>query len=214
MIKVLLADDHALVREGLHRLLDDCDDMEVVGEACGGQEALRMLRQLEPDVVVMDLSMPDLDGIEATKQIARENLKARVLILTMHVNEEYAVRLLQAGAHGFMGKGAASQEVVGAIRKVAAGGSYLPSMLSEGLPKRYIRRGASPSPLGALSDREVQVLKRLAEGHAGREIAQDLHLSTKTVDTYRARLLAKLDLRTTADLVRFALRHGVIEDAW
>ena len=179
MIKVLLADDHTLVREGLHRLLDDCGDMEVVGEACGGQEALRMLRQLEPDVVVMDLSMPDLDGIEATKQIARENLKARVLILTMHVNEEYAVRLLQAGAHGFMGKGAASQEVAGAIRKIAAGGSYLPSMLSEGLPKRYIRRGAGLSPLGALSDREVQVLKRLAEGHVSREIAQDLHLSTQ-----------------------------------
>ncbi len=214
MIKVLLADDHALVREGLHRLLDDCGDMEVVGEACGGQEALRMLRQLEPDVVVMDLSMPDLDGMEATKQIARENLKARVLILTMHVNEEYAVRLLQAGAHGFMGKGAASQEVVGAIRKIAAGGSYLPPTLSEGLPKRYIRRGADLSPLGGLSDREVQVLKRLAEGHVSREIAQDLHLSTKTVDTYRARLLAKLDLSNTADLVRFALRHGVIEDAW
>lgn len=214
MIKVLLADDHALVREGLHRLLDDCGDMEVVGEACGGQEALRMLRQLEPDVVVMDLSMPDLDGMEATKQIARENLKAKVLILTMHVNEEYAVRLLQAGAHGFVGKGAASQEVVGAIRKIAAGGSYLPPTLSEGLPKRYIRRGAGLSPLGGLSDREVQVLKRLAEGHVSREIAQDLHLSTKTVDTYRARLLAKLDLRTTADLVRFALRHGVIEDAW
>lgn len=214
MIKVLLADDHALVREGLHRLLEDCGDMEVVGEACGGQEALRMVRQLQPDVVVMDLSMPGMDGIEATKQIVREGLKARVLILTMHTNEEYAVRMLQAGAQGFVGKGALSQEVVEAIRKVAAGGCYLPPELSEGLPRRYARRGAHTSPLEGLSDRELQVLKRLAEGHTSWAIAQDLHLSVKTVDTYRARLQAKLDLRTTANLVRFALHHGVIEGAW
>jgi len=134
MIKVLLADDHALVREGLCRLLGDCGDIEVVGEACGGQEALRMVRGLQPDVVVMDLSMPDLDGIEATKQIARDNLKAKVLILTMHAYEEYAVRLLQAGAQGFVGKGAASQEVVGAIRKVAAGGCYLPPRSQKNCP--------------------------------------------------------------------------------
>ena len=214
MIRVLLVDDHALVREGLCRLLQDCGDIEVVGEAGEGQQALRLVRQLQPDVVVMDLSLPGLDGMEVTKRITEEGLKAEVLILTMHTNAEYAVRLLQAGAHGFVWKGAPSQEVVGAIRKVAAGGSYLPPALSEGLPRRYTHRGAPTSPLETLSDRELQVLKHLAEGRAGRAIAQELHLSVKTVDTYRARLLAKLELHSTAELIRFALRHGVIEDAW
>lgn len=214
MIKVLLVDDHALVREGLRRLLKDCGDIEVVGEASGGQEALRMVRKLRPDIVIMDLSMPDLDGIETTKRIVDEGLQARVLILTMHATEEYAVRLLQAGAHGFVGKGALGQEFVEAVRKVAGGGCYLPPGLSEKLPQRYVRGGAEASPLEALSDRELQVLKHLAEGHTSREIAQDLHLSVKTVDTYRARLQAKLELHTMADLVRFALRHGVIADAW
>ena len=214
MIKVLLVDDHTLVREGLRRLLEDCHDMNVVGEANGGHEALRLVRQLQPNVAVMDLSMPELDGIEATKQIVREGLKTRVLILTMHANEEYAMRLLQAGASGFVGKGAPSQEVVTAVRKVAAGGCYLPAAIAEELPKRYARKGVPLSPLETLTDRELQVLKRLAEGSTCREIAQDLHLSVKTVDTYRARLLTKLNLQTTADLVRFALRYGVMHDAW
>jgi DNA-binding NarL/FixJ family response regulator len=214
MTRVLLVDDHALIRDGLRRLLQDCPDIEVAGEASNGQEALRLLRQLHPDVTVMDLSMPGLDGIEATKRIISEGLGTRVLILTMHANEEYAVRVLQAGARGFVGKGAPSQEVVTAIRKIAAGGCYLPADLSEALPKRYARRGGGDTPLETLSDREMQVLKRLAEGRTSKEIAQDLHISAKTVDTYRARLLTKLELETTADLIRFALRHGVIEDAW
>lgn len=214
MIKVLLVDDHALIREGLRRLLQDCQDIQVVGEANEGQEVLRLLRQLHPDVTVMDLSMPGLDGIEATKRIISEGSNTHVLILTMHANEEYAVRVLQAGARGFVGKGAPSQEVVAAIRKVAVGGCYLPAALAEALPKRYARKSMGESPLETLSDRELQVLKRLAEGRTSKEIGQDLHISTKTVDTYRARLLTKLELETTADLIRFALRHGVIEDAW
>jgi DNA-binding NarL/FixJ family response regulator len=214
MIKVLLVDDHALIRDGLRRLLQDCADLQVVGEASDGHEALRLLRELRPDVTVMDLSMPGLDGIEATKRVLAEGLSTRVLILTMHANEEYAARVLQAGARGFIGKGALSQELIAAIRKVAAGGYYLPDELSGALPKRYARKGSGESPLEALSDRELQVLKRLAEGRTSKEIGQDLHISTKTVDTYRARLLTKLELETTADLIRFALRHGVIEDAW
>jgi two-component system invasion response regulator UvrY len=214
MIKVLLADDHTIVRAGLRRLLEDCSDIEVVAEAAGGQEALRLVRQLAPNVVVMDLSMPGLDGIEATKQIVSEGLATKVLILTMHANGEYAARLLQAGAHGFVGKQAFTDEVVEAIRKVAAGGCYLPPALAERLPQRYARMAGESSPLLTLSDRELQVLKRLAEGHGSREIAQELHLSAKTVDTYRARLMTKLELHTTADLVRFALRHGVIADTW
>lgn len=214
MITILLADDHALVREGLRRLLQDYADLEVVGEASDGQETLRLARQLQPDVILLDLSMPGMDGIEATKRILEEGLKSKVLILSMHANEEYAVRVLQAGARGFVGKGAPSREVTEAIRKVASGGCYLPLALAEALPKRYVRKGTEDSPLEVLSDRELQVLKRLAEGQTGREIAQELHLSPKTVDTYRARLLTKLELSTTADLIRFALRYGVIQDTW
>jgi len=214
MISVLLVDDHALIRDGLRRLLQDCQDMQVVGEANNAQEALHLLRALQPNVTVMDLSMPELDGIEATKRILCEGIRTGVLILTMHANEEYAVRALQAGARGFIGKGSPGQEVISAIRKVAAGGSYLPVALADALPKRYARKNAGESPLETLSDRELQVLKRLAEGRTSKEIGQDLHLSAKTVDTYRARLLSKLDLDTTAALIRFALRHGVVEDVW
>lgn len=214
MITVLLADDHAIVRQGLRRLLEDCRDIAIMGEASNGQEALRLIRQSQPDVVVMDLSMPGLDGIETTKQIVGEGLKTRVVILTMHATEEYAARLLQAGAHGFVGKDAFGEEVVAAIRKVANGECYIPPTLSQNLPKRYARIQGDASPLQTLSDRELQVLKHLAEGKASREIAEELHLSVKTIETYRARLSTKLELKTTAELVRFALRCGVIADAW
>ncbi len=214
MIRVLLVNDHALIRNGLRRLLEDNADIQVVGEASDNQEALHLLRQLQPDVAVLDLSMPGLDGIEAMKRAVSEGLSTRMVIFTMHANDEYAIRVLQAGARGFVGKGAPSQEVVTAIRKVAAGGCYLPAKLLETLPKRSADKGTKNSPLETLSDRELQVLKRLAEGRTSKEIAQDLYISAKTVDTYRARLLTKLQLDTTADLIRFALRHGVIEDAW
>src|SRR5215470_14943770 len=187
MITVLLVDDHTLIRDGLRRLLQDNADIQVVGEASDGHEALRLLRQLRPDVVVMDLSMPGLDGIEATKRALSEGVTTRILILTMHANEEYAVRVLQSGARGFIGKGAPSEDVVTAIRKVAAGNCYLPVAFSEALSKLYFSKETGESPLKVLSTRELQVLKRLAEGRTSKEIAQDLYLSAKTVDTYRAR---------------------------
>jgi len=214
MITILLADDHTLVRESLRRLLQDYEDIKVVAEASSGPETLRLARQLQPDVILMDLSMPGLDGIEATKRLHEEGLRSKVVLLTMHANEGYAIRVLQTGGRSLRGKGAPSQDVTEAIRKVIAGGISLPSAFAEALPKRYFRKGTDDSPLEILSDRELQVLKRLAEGRTGREIAQELHLSTKTVDTYRARLLTKLELSTTADLIRFALRHGVIQDTW
>lgn len=208
--RILLVDDHAVVREGIRRLLEDCHDIQIVAEASDGDEAIRLARTLSPDVAVIDLSMPGRDGIELTKILASE-LKTKVLVLTMHANEDYALRLLQAGASGFMGKGASYSELLAAVLKVARGGSYLQPELLEKLPQRIATGALQTSPIQSLSDRELQVLKMLAEGCTGREIGETLHLSVKTVDTYRARLLAKLSLETTADLIRFALRHRVVE---
>lgn len=213
--RVVLADDHPVVREGLRRLLCDSQELQVIGEASDGHEALRVVRALIPDVLVLDLSMPGIDGIELTKLVSDEMPTVKVVALTMHACEEYAVRMLRAGARGFVGKGAPASEILGAIVKVAAGGSYLPPALLEVLPQRLAgARRPNAEPLETLSDREMQVLKLLAEGRTGREIGHELHLSVKTVDTYRARLLAKLNLETTADLIRFAVRHRVVEDAW
>ena len=214
-ISVLLVDDHAVVREGLRRILADYPEIQIVGEAADGHEALRQVRKLSPDIAVVDLSMPGLDGIEVTRLISKETPKTRVIVLTMHANQDYATRLLQAGAVGFIGKGAPGSEIAGAILKVANKGTYLPPDLLETLPHRMAAgSGEYASPVQALSDRELQVLKLLAEGNTGREIGEQLHLSVKTVDTYRARLLAKLRLETTSDLIRFAIRNGVIENAW
>ncbi len=212
MIRILLVDDHTLVRHGLRRLLSDCRDMQVVGEAGGGHEALRLARELRPNVVLMDLSMPELDGIETTKRIRDEELNVKVLIVTAHASSAYAIRLLEAGAHGFIGKCAPSDEMIAAIRKVAEGGCYLPQALMAELPLRYARREEPSARLEGLTDRELQVLKHLAEGAKCRDIAQELHLSVKTIDSYRGRLLKRLRLNTTADLVRFALHHGVTTD--
>ncbi len=210
--RVLLVADHVVVREGVRRLLEDCRDIRIVGEAGDGDEAIRLARTLLPDVAVIDLSIPGRDGIEVTRMLAAELPQIKVLILTMHANEDYALRLLQAGACGFIGKGATSSELLAAVLKVAHGGNYLQPALLEKLPQRIANGALHASPVESLSDRELQVLKMLAEGHSGREIGGLLHLSVKTVDTYRARLLAKLKLQTTADLIRFALRHHVIEN--
>jgi len=214
--KILLADDHPIVREGVRRLLEESGELRVVGEASDGHEALRLARKLAPDVALVDLSMPGLDGIELTRELVAEHPRLKVIVLTMHANEEYAVRALQAGARGFMGKGIAGEELTAAVLKVAGGGTYLPPALLESLPGRLaaVGKGVGAGSVADLSDRELQVLKLLAEGRTGRVIGETLHLSVKTVDTYRARLLAKLGLKTTADLIRFALRNKLIDDAW
>ncbi|HLW72292.1 MAG TPA: response regulator transcription factor [Candidatus Binataceae bacterium] len=214
--KILLADDHPIVREGVRRLFADSRELRVVGEARDSHEALRLARKLRPDVALIDLSMPGLDGIELTRELLIEQPELKVIVLTMHANEEYAVRALQAGARGFIGKGIAGEELTAAVLKIAGGGTYLPPALLENLPRRLAAsgKGVGAGSLADLSDRELQVLKLLAEGRTGREIGETLHLSVKTVDTYRARLLAKLGLKTTADLIRFALRSKLIDDAW
>ena len=214
MVRVAIVDDQDLIRIGLRCILDAHRDIEVVGLAGDGQEAVRLVRQERPDVLLMDLSMPGMDGIETIKHIVAEGLDTGIILLTIHSAEEYAARALQAGAQGFLSKMISEEELLKAIHTVASGECYLPAELSEVLSKRYIRRGAYTSPIELLSDRELQVLKHLAEGHKSKDIAKQLHLSVKTIDTYRARLQEKLDLHTMADIVRFALRARVIEDVW
>lgn len=214
MVRVAIVDDQDLIRIGLRCILSAYRNIEVVGLAGNGQEAVRLVRQEQPDVLLMDLSMPGMDGIETIKHIVAEGSETGIILLTMHSAEEYAARAFQAGAQGFLSKTISEEELLKAIYTVADGECYIPAELSKALSQRYIRRGAYTSPIELLSDRELQVLKHLAEGHRSKDIAKQLHLSVKTIDTYRARLQDKLDLHTMADIVRFALRARVIEDVW
>jgi two-component system response regulator NreC len=194
----------------LCHLLDSEDDIEVIGECGTGHEAVKLCRELKPDVVVLDYGLPDLDGLETTRQIVELEIPTRILILTMHANEEYATRLIRSGASGFVVKAASTDDLLTAIRKVAAKGVYVSPQVLE---RMVIRMGQSDkeAPEASLSDREMQVLIRLAHGSKTREVAKDLSLSVSTVETYRSRVLEKLGLRNNSDLTRFAIRRGLIE---
>ncbi len=211
MIRVLLADDHSVVRDGLRRLVEGAGDMTVVAEAADGREAIRKAREISPDVAVVDISMPGLDGLEVVRQIRSANPDLPVLILTMHEEEQYVVRAIGAGAKGYITKRSAAEQLLQAIRKVHSGGRYLGDSASEALAARMAKGGGGGSLLDLLSDREIQVLRSLALGGSNREIAEAYSLSVKTVDTYRSRLLKKLDLRNNAELTRFAIRNRIVE---
>ncbi len=210
MIRVVVADDHTLVRAGLCRLLDSEEDIEVVGQTGSSHEAVRLCQEARPDVVVLDYSMPDLDGLETTRQIIALNIGTRILILTMYANEEYATRVIRAGASGFLIKGASADELLVAIRKVARKGVYVSPSIQEKMVTR-IGQPQGDSPESILSDREMQVLLRLARGATTREVTADLGLSLSTVETYRSRILEKLNLRNNSDLTRFAIRRALID---
>ncbi|UCF85182.1 MAG: response regulator transcription factor [Desulfobacteraceae bacterium] len=211
MIKVLLADDHKIVRDGLRRIVEDAGDMEVIAEAADGREALHQIQKKPPDVAVIDISMPGMDGLEVISQLHNYYPDLPILILTMHEEEQYVVRAIGLGAMGYVTKRSAPEELVKAIRKVHAGGRYLDESAAESLAVRLAKGTHELSPLDALSDREIQVLRRLALGQTNREIAEAYHLSIKTVDTYRSRLLRKLNLRNNAELVRFAIQAGLVK---
>jgi two-component system, NarL family, invasion response regulator UvrY len=211
LIRVLLADDHSLVRSGLRRLVEGAGDMEVVAEAADGREAIRKTKETSPDVVVVDISMPGLDGLEVIRHLLHDHPKLPVLVLTMHEEEQYVVRALAAGARGYLTKRSAAEQLLSAIRKTHSGGRYLGETASEALASRMAKGTGSDSPLDTLSDREIQVLRGLALGKSNREIAESYAISVKTVDTYRYRLLKKLDLRNNAELTRFAIRNRVVE---
>lgn len=206
-IRVLLADDHALMREGLRALLATATDIEVVGEVRTGREAERQVQQINPDVVLMDIAMPDLNGIEAAQVIRLKCPAVRIVILSMHATAEYVYRAFEAGACGYLLKEMAVGEVIAAVRTVHRRGRYLSPALAESVPDPGI--GHARSPVDRLSTRERQVLQLVVEGHTSSEIALMIHLSPKSVQTYRSRLMSKLDVRDLPSLVKFALEHGL-----
>ena len=211
MIKVLLADDHSIVRAGLRRIVEESGDMEVIAEAADGREAIQQAHKQLPDVAVIDISMPALDGLEVISQLRNYYPKLPILILTMHEEGQYVVRAIEAGAMGYITKQSAPEQLVEAIRKVHSGSRFVTDEAAEALALRVAKGAHGQSPLDSLSMRELQVLRRLAMGHTNREIARAYHISIKTVDTYRSRLLKKLNLRNNAELSRFAIQNRLIE---
>jgi DNA-binding NarL/FixJ family response regulator len=206
-----LADDHAIFRAGLRRLVEEAGDMVVVAEAADGREAIEQVQDAMPDVAVIDISMPGLDGLEVINQLSYSHPKMPILVLTMHEEEQYVVRTIAAGAKGYITKRSVPEQLVQAIRKVHAGGRYLTEEAAEVLALRMASGAQGHSPLDTLSNREIQVLRCLATGQTTREIAEIYHISIKTVDTYRSRLLQKLNLRNNAELTRFAIQNRLVE---
>jgi DNA-binding NarL/FixJ family response regulator len=209
-ITVLIADDHAVVRDGLLALLAKAEDLQVVGVAGNGRDVIDLAQRTRPDVVVMDIGMPELDGVEATRRLRETHPESRVLILSMHLSSEHVVRALHAGANGYVVKESAGEEVVEAIRAVFSGRRYLSHQISELMIDDFLRDGVQVSPLDRLSLRESDVLKLVVEGHTSADIAERLALSSKTVETYRARIMRKLGVKDTVALVKFAMRHGIV----
>jgi DNA-binding NarL/FixJ family response regulator len=213
-IRVLIADDHAVLRDGLHALLNMYDDVEVVAEAADGLEALEKTMELQPDVVLMDIAMPRLGGLEATLEMRQRRLPAKVLVLTQYDNKEYVFQMLKAGAAGYILKKAAGTELVSAIRAVHGGESFLYPSAAKAVVDRYLGEGEENEEerrLDELSDREKEVLKLLAEGRSNRDIAELLCLSVKTIMSHRASIMEKLDIHNRTELVKFAIRAGLID---
>lgn len=210
MIRILIADDHTLVREGLKQILASAGDVVVAAEAVDGDQALARVRSEEFDLALLDLSMPGLSGIELIKRLKLEKPRLRILVLSMHGEQQYAVRAYKAGASGYLTKDSASAQLVAAIRKIAAGGVYISPAAAEQLALGAMP-GGSALPHNALSNREFEVLRLIVAGGSLTDIAQSLHLSVKTVSTHKTRILQKLNLSSTADLVRYALEHQLLD---
>jgi DNA-binding NarL/FixJ family response regulator len=210
MIRVVLADDHTLVREGLKQLLAAEVDLQVLAEASDGHETMQRVRELEFDVLLMDMSMPGRSGIELLKALKAEKPKLRILVLTMHEEHQYAIRAIRAGASGYLTKDSASAQLVTAIRKVAGGGAYISPAVAEQLAFEAMPQAES-LPHTTLSDREFEVFQQLVAGVAVTDIAERLHLSVKTVSTHKARLLQKMGMSSSAELVRYAMTHKLMD---
>jgi DNA-binding NarL/FixJ family response regulator len=210
-IRVLLADDHAIVREGLKALVNSQSGMEVVGEAADGPAAVSLTAELDPDVVVVDVSMPGLNGVQVTALLRAARPDRRVLVLTVHEDKGYLQLLLEAGASGYVLKRAAASELVRAIRVVAEGGTYLDPPLAGNIVDSFVRPPADRDPAVELSERESEVVRLIALGYSNKEIAAQLKVSVKTVETYKTRSMEKLHIRSRVDIVRYAVRRGWLE---
>jgi two-component system, NarL family, response regulator NreC len=209
MIRILLADDHALVRHGFRMILAAQPDMEIAGEAGNGREAIDLVQKLKPDVVVMDVTMPELNGIEATRRLIELSPRTRVLALSMHKDNVYVREILRAGARGYLLKDSADADLIAAVRAVAKGEGYLSPGVSDAVLSDYRRHVTDP--LDLLTTREREVLQLIAEGKTNKEIATSLNLSVYTVEAHRGRVMEKLNLHSTGELVRFAVRSGLID---
>ncbi len=208
-IKVLLADDHTIVRQGLKLILAAQPDFEVVGEAANGREAADLAEKLRPDIVLMDVQMPELNGIEATRRMVAANSRIRVLVLSMHKEALYVREVLKAGARGYILKDAIDTELLSAMRSVARGDGYISPGVSNALLTDY--REQSSNPLDTLSTREREVLQLIAEGKTNKEVATKLNLSVYTVDSHRGKIMEKLNLHSAGELVRFAMKNGLVD---
>lgn len=211
-IRVLVVDDHTIVRDGICALLALVRDIEVIGEASDGGEALKMVKNLEPDVVLMDIAMPSMGGLEATRQICKEFPRTKVIALTQHDDKEFVFPVIEAGASGFISKVAASSELTSGIRSVFQGDSYLSPSVAKVLIEDYQQKGSrvSRDPYSQLTERERDVLRLVAEGHTTQEIADALVISPKTVEGHKTSLMAKLGIHNRIELIKYALRKGII----
>ena len=208
-IRILLADDHAVVRQGFRMILSAHSDLEIVGEAGNGREAVELAATLRPDVVVMDVAMPELNGIEATRRLTAENPHIRVVALSMHKDSVYVREILRAGARGYLLKDSVADDLVAAVRAVAGGEGYLSPAISNAVLDDY--RKHVTNPIDLLSSRELEVLQMLADGKTNKEIAVTLNLSVYTVEAHRGRIMEKLNVHSINELVRFAVRNGLID---
>jgi len=210
MIRLVVADDHTIVREGLKQILAAASDLRVVGEASDGHQVMERVRALDFDLLLLDMSMPGKSGIELIKQVHAEKPKVKILVLSMHEEQQYAVRAIRAGASGYLTKESASRQLVDAIRKIAAGGAFISAEVAQ-----QLALGAMPGAQGplhaSLSDREYQVFMLIAEGKSVSDIAAQLNLSVKTVSTHKANVLQKMNMTTTGELIRYAIANKLVE---
>ena len=213
MIRIVLAENHTIVRKGIFFLLNEQPDMKVVGEASTGYEAISAVESSQPDIVVMDINMPELNGLEATRQIRKSHPSVKVLVLTMYTNEEYVLQLLQAGASGYVVKESIPAELINAIRAIHAGNSFLSPSISRNVIDGYLRNATEENltdTFDRLTDREREIMQLLVEGISTKEIANKLSISAKTVGVHRVNLMDKLEVQSMPDLVKYALRKGII----
>jgi len=208
-IRILVADDHAIMRDGIHSLLSQYDDIEIIGEAADGNETYKKTIELSPDVVIMDIGMPGMDGLETARRIRKKKSRVRILVLTQYESPEYLISAIKAGVSGYIPKKAASNDLVSALRSVCKGYSYLYPSLTPGFIQDYLTH-VEKQPFDLLTSREREVLKLIADGFTSRQIADKLILSLKTVIGYRTKILAKLDIHNEADLIRYALKQGLV----